>query len=36
MREVREGHAAGEGEGLAEPRLEGGQMRLRLEDLHEG
>ena len=36
MREVREGHAAGEGEGLARPRLEGCQMQLRLKDVHEG
>jgi len=35
VREVREAHAAGEGEGLARPRLEGCQMRLRLEDVHE-
>lgn len=36
MREVREDHAAGGGEGLAEPQLEGCQMRLRLEDVREG
>ena len=35
VREVREGHAAGEGEGLAKPRLEGCQMQLRLEDVRE-
>ncbi len=33
---VREGHAAREGEGLAKPRLEGCQMQLRLKDVREG